>query len=57
VLFILSPDKELVAIVINAFTSSKVLQSLLANFLLRIAQIFSTGFSLGLQGGKNPLNF
>ena len=48
VVFILSAPNEFVAAVINSLTSSNVLYSLLVNFLLSIAQIFSAGLSSGL---------
>lgn len=48
VVFILSASNEFVAAVINSLTSSNVLYSLLVNFLLSIAHIFSAGFSSGL---------
>ena len=50
---ILSAHNEFVAAVVNSLTSSFGLCSLLVNFLLSIAQIFSAGFCSGLYGGKN----
>lgn len=53
VFFISLAPNEFVAVVMNALSSSKVLWSLLVNFLFRVAHISSAGFSSGLYGGKN----
>ena len=53
VLLTLLVSKEFMVWLINALTSSSVLQNRFVNFLLNKAHIFSAGFNSGLCGGIN----